>query len=48
MIAETERHLLALLSDALERQDTGCAEPSEVEYARRELREFYRELGMHP
>jgi hypothetical protein len=45
---ETERHLLARLSEALERQDTGCADPGEVDLARFELREFYRSLGMHP
>lgn len=48
MIAETERRLLAQLSEALERRDVGCADPGEVELARFELREFYRSLGMHP
>lgn len=48
MVIEKERRLLTELSEALERWDTGKATPEEVEKVRRELRQFYRLLGLHP
>lgn len=40
----SEASLLADLRRALERSDAGCAQPGEVDQARRALREFYAEV----
>jgi hypothetical protein len=47
-ILKRERRLLALLSQALELAEKGRTTMREVERCRSALREFYRELGMHP